>query len=84
MHASNEVSVYPKIRAQLTPGTEVTLELPGGGGYGPPEERDPALVLEDVRNGYVSLKRARDDYRVVIDAETMLLNDAETHQLRQA
>ena len=84
VHASNEVSVYPKIRAQLTPGTEVTLELPGGGGYGPPEERDPALVLEDVRNGYVSLKRARDDYRVVIDAETMLLNDAETHQLRQA
>ncbi len=84
VYANNDVSVYPKIRAQLAPGTEVTLELPGGGGYGPPEERDPALVLEDVRDGYVSLMRARDDYRVVIDAETMLVNEAETRQLRQA
>ncbi len=84
VYANNDVSVYPKIRAQLEPGTEVTLELPGGGGYGPPEKRDPARVLEDVRNGYVSLDRARDDYRVVIDAKTMLLNEAETRQLRQA
>jgi N-methylhydantoinase B len=38
----------------------------GGGGYGDPLERDPALVLEDVIDEYVSIERARKDYGVVI------------------
>jgi N-methylhydantoinase B len=84
MYANNDVAVYPKIRERLAPGTEVTLELPGGGGYGPADERDPALVLEDVRNGYVTLQRARDDYGVAIDEETMQLDEVETNRLRQA
>jgi N-methylhydantoinase B len=31
----------------------------GGGGYGPPSERDPAAVLSDVREGYVTEAEAR-------------------------
>jgi N-methylhydantoinase B/oxoprolinase/acetone carboxylase alpha subunit len=31
---------------------------PGGGGYGDPKRRDPALVTEDVREGYVSREAA--------------------------
>ena len=61
------VEVRPKTRTLLPAGTEVTLSLPGGGGYGPASERDPALVLEDVRNGYVSAGRARIDYGVAVD-----------------
>ncbi|HLY22213.1 MAG TPA: hydantoinase B/oxoprolinase family protein [bacterium] len=61
--------VRPKTRSLLPAGTEVTLGLPGGGGYGPPSERDPARVLEDVRNGYVSVERARTDYGVAVDLE---------------
>ncbi|HLW46932.1 MAG TPA: hydantoinase B/oxoprolinase family protein [bacterium] len=61
--------VRPKTRTLLPAGTEVTLNLPGGGGFGPPAERDPALVAEDVRNGYVSAERARSDYGVVVDLE---------------
>ena len=38
----------------------------GGGGYGDPLERDPALVREDVADDYVSLARARTDYGVVL------------------
>jgi N-methylhydantoinase B len=38
----------------------------GGGGFGDPLERDPALVLDDVLDGYVSLERAARDYGVVI------------------
>ncbi|MBV9538634.1 MAG: hydantoinase B/oxoprolinase family protein, partial [Acidisphaera sp.] len=38
----------------------------GGGGYGDPLERDPALVREDVADDYVSLDRARKDYGVVL------------------
>jgi N-methylhydantoinase B len=38
----------------------------GGGGFGDPLERDPQAVLEDVKDGYVSLERARKDYGVVL------------------
>ena len=44
----------------------------GGGGFGDPLERDPALVVEDVKDDYVSTERAAIDYGVVIktiDAE---------------
>jgi N-methylhydantoinase B len=30
------------------------MELPGGGGFGDPEERDPAAVANDERQGYVT------------------------------
>ena len=30
------------------------LELPGGGGFGNPDERDPTLVQNDETQGYVS------------------------------
>ncbi len=39
----------------------------GGGGFGDPLERDPALVLEDVKDDYVSVARAAKDYGVVIE-----------------
>jgi N-methylhydantoinase B len=35
-------------------GDAVTIVTPGAGGYGPPAERDPALVARDVREGKVS------------------------------
>jgi N-methylhydantoinase B len=46
--------------------TRVDTALPGGGGYGHPFERDPAAVVDDVLNGYVSLEAAARDYGVVI------------------
>jgi len=42
--------------------------MAGGGGFGPPIERDPARVLEDVRAGRVSAAQARAAYGVVITA----------------
>lgn len=38
----------------------------GGGGFGDPLERDPALVLEDVKDDYVSVAAARSEYGVVV------------------
>ena len=38
----------------LERGDRVRIETPGGGGYGDPSERDPALVERDRRLGYVS------------------------------
>ncbi len=40
----------------------------GGGGFGDPLERDPAHVMEDVIDDYVSVGRAAKDYGVVIRA----------------
>jgi N-methylhydantoinase B len=68
----------------LHPGDVVRLETPGGGGLGDPLERDPARVLNDVRNGYVTQQKAREVYRVVIDAKDgdYLLNESQTRELR--
>ena len=54
----------------------------GGGGWGDPCERDPERVLDDVRNGYVSLVSAEKDYRVVINPETLTIDAAATAALR--
>lgn len=39
-----------------------------GGGYGPPSERDPERVLQDVLERYETVERARDIYGVVFDS----------------
>ncbi len=39
----------------------------GGGGYGVPASRDPAKVADDVREGYISRKRAGEVYKVALD-----------------
>lgn len=43
-------------------GRTVTLELPGGGGFGPPSERDPARIIADIADGLVSHEAVRRDY----------------------
>ena len=44
---------------------------PNGGGYGDPRERDPADVLSDVLEGYLSEADARRDYGVVIQGHAV-------------
>lgn len=39
---------------ELRAGDELVCELPGGGGFGPPAERDPALRARDVALGYTA------------------------------
>ena len=34
-------------------GGRIVMEAPGSGGYGPPSARDPALLREDLADGYV-------------------------------
>ena len=77
-----DIELRAKTRVPLPAGTEITLGLPGGGGYGPPWRRDPARVLADVQDGYVSLERARSDYGVAIDPERMIVLEEETAVLR--
>ncbi len=50
----------------LKRGDVLRLETGGGGGWGHPFARDPALVLADVKGGAVSAEAAARDYGVVI------------------
>ena len=43
---------------QLKRGQSVRLETPGGGGYGPASDRDPAAVARDVALGFLSADKA--------------------------
>ena len=56
----------------------------GGGGYGDPLERDPEAVKDDTRDGFVSIKAAREQYGVVLDTEPELyeVDYAATGKLR--
>ncbi len=47
-------------------GELIRIQTTGGGGWGDPLRRDPALVVRDVRWGKVSAAAARDDYGVVL------------------
>jgi N-methylhydantoinase B/oxoprolinase/acetone carboxylase alpha subunit len=48
----------------LRRGDELRYRTPGGAGFGDPADRDPALVREDVLEGYVSVEAAAASYGV--------------------
>jgi N-methylhydantoinase B len=50
----------------LRAGDQVMIDSPGGGGYGPPEQRDPERVRHDVEEGLVSPQAAREFYKVAL------------------
>ena len=49
--------LHPKALADLKAGDVVHVNLPGGGGYGDPFERDVQRVLWDVIEGYITPER---------------------------
>jgi N-methylhydantoinase B len=52
---------------RLRNGDLLRIERPGGGGLGDPLERPAENVLEDVRQGYISIERAQSNYGVAIE-----------------
>jgi N-methylhydantoinase B len=58
----SERRLEAKGTVELEAGDVVSYRTCGGGGYGPPAERDRALVARDVREGKVSAERAREVY----------------------
>jgi N-methylhydantoinase B len=71
-----------KITIDVKPGDVVSYRTCGGGGYGRAEQRDPQMVLSDVREGKVSLTRAREVFGVAIDTAAWKVLEEETSQLR--
>lgn len=78
----NQKALNSKGSQMLKYGDVICEILNGAGGYGDPLERDPAAVLKDVIRDYVSIEKAHRDYGVVIDSETLQVNEEETAKLR--
>jgi N-methylhydantoinase B len=70
-------------RVVLAPGETIISISSGGGGYGPPHERDVQRVVRDVVDGWVSVERARDVYGVVLDEHGGVDEDATRAQRAQ-
>ena len=60
----DERSFFGTERFWVAAGDVVRTFTPGGGGYGNPEDRDPAAVRDDVENGVVSPEVAAATYGV--------------------
>ena len=71
-----------KSQVLLAADQRFTLQLPGGGGYYDPLIRDVAAVRDDVLDGFVSIAAAHADYGVVIDPDTMEIDEGATAKER--
>jgi N-methylhydantoinase B len=67
----------------LAAGDAFVMRTGGGGGWGNPFQRDPALVLRDVRVGLLTFQQARDAYGVAIIADPFAVDEEETARLRR-
>jgi N-methylhydantoinase B len=63
---TDEQVVHAKESREFRYGDVISFQQSGAGGYGDPLERDPARVLEDVLDDYVTVEAAREHYGVVI------------------
>ncbi len=80
--AGELIELDPVGRCTLEDGETIVSIACGGGGYGPPPERDPERVRHDVSEGWVSRERAESVYGVVLDERGEL--DAEATERRRA
>lgn len=80
----SRIELSGKDTIELKKGDIVVIETPGGGGYGNPKVRKPELVLEDVKDGKVSLRVALEFYgvKIVKEGETYKIDWNETRKLR--
>jgi N-methylhydantoinase B len=77
-----EVVLPPKHAFVLREGDIFNGVPPGGGGFRDALERLPELVERDVKDGYVTIARARSLYGVVLDPETLQVQSQQTETER--
>jgi N-methylhydantoinase B/oxoprolinase/acetone carboxylase alpha subunit len=67
---------------RLEAGDRFEVLTTGGGGWGDPMLREPARVLEDFLDGYVTPAKACDNYGVVIDSQSKTIDGEATKRAR--
>jgi N-methylhydantoinase B len=73
-----------KLSQRFPGGTRFTLELPGGGGFHDPFERDPEAVATDVSEDLVSTKSAERDYGVRVTRRGRVVGLTATRKRKRA
>jgi N-methylhydantoinase B len=68
---------------RLRQGDLLRVMTSGGGGWGHPFDRPAAKVWEDVLDGIVSSESALKDYGVVLDQQSLEVDEVETAKLRK-
>lgn len=51
-----------KTSRMVDANSTISFDIPGGGGFGPPEKRDREAIRRDIRGGYITAEAARRDY----------------------
>lgn len=69
------------VMTTIKPGERAANVNPGGGGFGNAFERPAEAVLQDVKNGLVTIEGAAQDYGLVIDPATLTIDAAATAKL---
>jgi len=67
---------------KLNKGDVVSIRSGGGGGWGETFQRDPELVLNDVKDGLITHKQAYDIYKVAIEPKTFEIDWEATERMR--
>ncbi|EWY37756.1 hypothetical protein N825_09250 [Skermanella stibiiresistens SB22] len=62
--AFNKPSPSKFANVPIKPGDRIKITSPAGGGWGPVEERDPALVEADLLDGFITPEQAETVYKV--------------------
>ncbi|MBI3708811.1 MAG: hydantoinase B/oxoprolinase family protein [Proteobacteria bacterium] len=68
---------------RLQPGDTIEFATSGGGGYGDPLAREPALIERDVAYGYVSRDKAMSAHGIVFMGESGAVDAEATRNRRQ-
>ena len=78
-----EIPLPSKTTREVAPGSCIILQTAGAGGYGPPYQRDPERIREDVIQGFISETRAKEAYGVILDGETHEIDKISTLAIRK-
>ena len=82
-HPDEDEVLMTMISTSMQANERIYHRQAGGGGWGQALERDPKAVARDVKNDKVSLEAARQDYGVVLDKNTLAVDEDATVSLRQ-
>ena len=86
IHRNGETYVSPHLSKDqdihVAEGDTIAVSTPGGGGYGEPLQRDPALVSRDVKRGYYTREDAAARWGVALTG-ALEVDTARTAALRR-
>ena len=78
-----EIIMGSKATKKVNEEDTIITMTSGGGGWGPPHERDPEKVRWDVLEGLVSMERARTEYGVVLKKQRLEIDHEASQRLRK-